>query len=84
MKHLGTNVAKAAIQAGLPQASVPDFIGALTSQNETALGLVEGVNPEIIGAGAGALLDTYAKGFRNVWSAAAAFVALGAIRKYSP
>ncbi|EGS21741.1 uncharacterized protein CTHT_0036080 [Thermochaetoides thermophila DSM 1495] len=79
MKHLGTNVAKAAIQAGLPQASVPDFIGALTSQNETALGLVEGVNPEIIGAGAGALLDTYAKGFRNVWSAAAAFVALGAI-----
>lgn len=79
MSHLGENVAHAAVAAGLPPSSVPDFITNLAGQNETGLILVHGVTPEIIGAGAGALLDTYASGFRNVWISAAAFVSIAAI-----
>jgi hypothetical protein len=37
------------------------------------------VNPEIIGAGVDALLDTYSKGFRNVWISAIPFIAIATI-----
>lgn len=67
------------MSAGLPETSVADFITALTSDNETALGLVPGATSRIIGAGAGALKDTYATAFRNVWVSAVGFVGLAAI-----
>lgn len=56
-----------------------DFITALTSDNDTALALVPGATPQIIGAGASALSDTYSTAFRNVWVSAVGFVALAAI-----
>jgi hypothetical protein len=53
----------------------------LTLQNRTGLATIPGVTPEIIGAGADALLDTYTSGFRNVWVSAVGFVGLAAIGK---
>lgn len=82
MKHLPDNIASAAISAGLPPSSVTQFVGDLAGQNQTDLVNVPGVTPEIIGAGAGALLDTYATGFRNVWVTALAFCVLAGICKF--
>lgn len=84
LSDLGTNIASAATAAGLPADSVPSFIQNLTGQNETGLALVPGVTPDIIGAGAGALLDTYASGFRYVWLSAMAFVAVAAVCRCTP
>ncbi|KAB5517003.1 major facilitator superfamily domain-containing protein [Coniochaeta sp. 2T2.1] len=79
MKKLPGKVAHAAIAAGLPPSSVERFVTDLAGQNSTDLVTVPGVTPEIIGAGAGALLDTYATGFRNVWVTALAFCVLAGI-----
>lgn len=79
MSHIGSNIAEAVIEAGLPPQSVNQFVGDLLAQNTTALFQINGTTPQIIGAGAGALLDTYALGFRNVWLAALAFIVLAAI-----
>lgn len=84
MTKLGDNVASAAVAAGLPSSSVPHFVGDLVGQNSTDLVTVPGVTPEIIGAGSGALLDTYATGFRNVWITATAFCVLAAICMFFP
>lgn len=81
MKHLGDNVASAAITAGLPPTSIARFVGDLATQNQTDLVKVPGVTPEIIGAGVGALLDTFSTGFRNVWLSGLAFCVLAAICK---
>lgn len=78
---MGSNIAEAAIEAGLPPQSVNQFVGDLLAQNTSALFQINGTTPQIIGAGAGALLDTYALGFRNVWLAALAFIVLAAIGK---
>ncbi|KAH8659954.1 major facilitator superfamily domain-containing protein [Xylariales sp. PMI_506] len=79
MNHLGDNIAAAVVSAGLPETSIPDFITYLTAQNTTGLVTVPGVTPDIIEAGAGALLGTYASGFRLVWLSAVAFVSVAAI-----
>lgn len=79
MGHMGDNIAKAVIPKGLSPDALPAFIGALNAHNETALVAIPGVTPEIIGAGANALLDTYALGFRYVWIAASCFVAIACI-----
>lgn len=68
---------------GLPTSFIPYLITDLIAQNTTALLTVPGVSPDIIGAGAAALLDTYAASFKNVWVTAIAFVALAAIGKSS-
>ncbi|KAK3330756.1 major facilitator superfamily domain-containing protein [Apodospora peruviana] len=78
MGHVGDNIAGAVIPSGLAPDNVGPFIGALTSHNQTALGMIPGVTPEIIGAGANALLDTFVVAFRHVWIAGAAFVGLAA------
>lgn len=79
VKNLGTNVASAAIDAGLPPDSVGRFIGDLVNHNQTDLALIPGVTPQIIGAGVSALLDTFTQGFRNVWVTGLAFCALAGI-----
>jgi hypothetical protein len=79
MAKLPGNIAGAALGAGLPAESVAQFIGGLAGQNDTLLMSTPGVNGAIIGAGAGALLDTYSKAFRNVWITAIPFVAIAAI-----
>ena len=76
---MADNVAKAVGAAGLPLSSVPEFVADLLGQNTTGLAEVPGVTPDIVNAGVGALLDTYTKGFRNVWASAAAFVTLATI-----
>jgi hypothetical protein len=81
MKRLPDNVASAAIAAGLPTSSLYQFVGDIAGHNTTDLLTVPGVTPEIIGAGAGALLDTYAIGFRNIWLTALAFCVLAGICK---
>jgi len=79
MNHLGENIANAVIPAGLSPDNLGAFIGALTTQNQTALGTIPGVTGEIIGKGADALLDTYLLAFRYVWISAACFVAIAAV-----
>ncbi|KAK3694144.1 major facilitator superfamily domain-containing protein [Podospora appendiculata] len=77
--RLGDNVAAAAIADGLAPDNVGPFIGALTSHNQTALGGIPGVTPQMIGDGASTVANTFVVAFRNVWIAAACFVALGGI-----
>ncbi|KAK3934176.1 major facilitator superfamily domain-containing protein [Diplogelasinospora grovesii] len=79
MGHLGDNIAAAVIPLGLPPNATGAFIGALTSHNEEALFQIPGVTPQIVGAGADALLGTYTTGFKHVWIAASCFVALAAV-----
>ncbi|UNI21280.1 hypothetical protein JDV02_007282 [Purpureocillium takamizusanense] len=79
MSHLGDNVAHAAISHGLNPQFVGQFIGALTSRNETLMAMIPNVTGEIIEAGADALVGTYNTGFDHVWIAAASFAALAAL-----
>ncbi|KAK3350586.1 major facilitator superfamily domain-containing protein [Neurospora tetraspora] len=79
MGHLGDNIAKAVLPLGLPPQSVGPLIGALADHHEELIPKIEGVTPQIIGAGVEALKETFATGFRRVWIAASCFVALAAI-----
>ncbi len=79
MTHIGENIASAAIEAGLPSTSVDQFVSDLLAENNTALFTIKGVTPKILGAGADALLDTYATGFRNVWVSALAPTVLAGV-----
>jgi hypothetical protein len=79
MNHSAANIAKVAFKNGLPDESVKYSVGALLSQNQTALMEIPGVKPSIIVAGGNALLDTYALAFRHVWIAAACFVVVAAV-----
>ncbi|KAL1898487.1 hypothetical protein Sste5346_003390 [Sporothrix stenoceras] len=76
---LPVRVADVAIAKGLPESSVSAFVGAILGGNQTALASISGVTTDIITAGTNAKLDTYVLGFRYIWIAAAAFVALAAI-----
>ncbi|KAI1840240.1 hypothetical protein JX266_013551 [Neoarthrinium moseri] len=77
--NLGHNIAEAVLPLGLPMSSLGQFIGSLTAQDTAGLLKVPGVSPEIIQAGAGALLQTYSVAFRWVWTAAGAFTVVAAI-----
>ncbi|KAK3366735.1 major facilitator superfamily domain-containing protein [Lasiosphaeria ovina] len=79
MGHLGSNVADAVVADGLAPENVGPFLGALGSQNATALSAIPGVTPEMVGRGAAALQDTYVTAFRHVWIAGGCFVALAAV-----
>lgn len=68
---------------GLPESSLPAVIGDLAANNATALAMVEGVTPEIIGAGVGGLFEAYSLGFRFVWVAAGCFTVIAAVCKFS-
>lgn len=77
--NLGSNIAGAVLPLGLPASSLGDFITALAAHDTPGLLAVSGVSPEIIQAGAGALLQTYSVAFRWVWTAAGAFTVIAAI-----
>ncbi|CZR69618.1 related to potential drug facilitator PEP5 [Phialocephala subalpina] len=65
-KNLPTGVAKAVVTAGLPTASVSQFLGALlNSVGEVTA--VPGVSPEIIGTAVIAIKNISAQSFRYVW-----------------
>lgn len=74
-----TNVASAALAAGLPSSSVEQFVGYIMVQNSTAAANVSGVTPTIVEAAAKAVLDTYATAFRYVWLSAIPFLVLAVI-----
>lgn len=78
-KYIPSYISTAAVEAGLPQSSLGAFIGALTSDNSTALSGVPGVTPNIINAGVGALKHAYADGLRVVYTIAAPFGAVACI-----
>lgn len=77
--HIPSNVASAALAAGLPSDSIDEFVGYIVAHNETGLATISGATPEIISAGADAALDTYAAAFRMVWLTAIPFLGIAAI-----
>lgn len=80
-ENLAPKIAAATLPLGLPKKSLGALIAALEANNQTAVALVPGVTPQIITAGAGALLDTFAVSFRYVWVAAGAFALIAIIGK---
>jgi len=83
-RHLPATVGAAAVSAGLPTTSITEFVTNLLSKNTTGLLHVPGVTPIIIDVGVGAMKDTYANGFRNVWVSAVAFIVLALIGMILP
>jgi len=85
--NLQTNVANAAIQAGLSPDQLPGFLGALFGSNSTALA---GYPLSILEAGEVAVKSTYQDSFKLVYLISIAFggtavlccVLLGNVRKY--
>lgn len=78
---LPAKVAAATIPLGFDPSHLGQLIGAMTSHNETAIGLIPGISPSILQAAGGGILDAYSVGFRYVWITAAAFAALAIIGK---
>lgn len=72
-------VAPAALKAGLPASSLVAFITALAAGDTAALSAVVGVTPEIIGAGAAALKEGFAKSFSYIWYFEIPFMVLALI-----
>jgi hypothetical protein len=71
--NVPADVAGAALKAGLPPSSTAAFIGALTSNDQTALSKIPGVSQGIIAAGVAALKQAYADSLRVVFIIAAPF-----------
>lgn len=78
-QYIPSYVGTAAIKAGLPKISLEEFIGALTSNNSTALAGIQGATPTIIQASVVALKQAYADGLRAVYMIAAPFGAVACI-----
>ncbi|KAK5108576.1 hypothetical protein LTR62_008152 [Meristemomyces frigidus] len=72
-KYIPNYIAKAAVGAGLPRASVPALISALTSHNATATAAVSGVSPAILAASGAAVKQAFMDGLRVVYIIAAPF-----------
>lgn len=83
MGHVGHNIADAVLPKGLAPQTLGPFIKALTGRDTSGLMVIPGVTPEIIGAGADALSDTFLTAFHHVWIAVACFVGAAAIGKSS-
>ena len=79
MTKIPTYVAEAVAAAGLPSSSTPQFIGALASNNQTALANVPGVTPVIIEEGVLALQHAYADSLRVIYIIAAPFGVLACV-----
>lgn len=77
--RIPSNVAAAALAAGLPSGSVEQFVGFIVSQDEAGAAAVPGATDKVIAAGMGAVLDTYVQAFRYVWLSATPFLAIAAI-----
>lgn len=76
---LPTYIAEAAAKAGLPAQSIPQFVGALATNDQAALIKVPGVTGAIIGAGVAALKQAFTDSFRVVYIIAAPFGAAACI-----
>lgn len=67
------DIGKVAAAAGLSPASTGEFIGAIASNNATALGAIDGVNSTVIAAGHAAYNQAFADSVRVVFIIATAF-----------
>ncbi|KAJ9603759.1 hypothetical protein H2200_011945 [Cladophialophora chaetospira] len=72
-------VARAALAAGLPAASLPEFIEALSTGDAQALANIPGVTPTVIAEGASALQQAFADSLRIVFIIAVPFGAAAAV-----
>ena len=81
---MGPKIAAAVLPLGLPATSLTALIDDLAADNQTALGSVPGITPQIIGAGVEGLREAYSLGFRFVWIAAGCFMVLATICKFEP
>lgn len=81
-EYLPKYIANAAVAAGLPATSIPDFVGALVEGNTAALGEIQGVSPEIVAQGVLALQHAYVDAIRVVFIIAAPFGAVACIGCY--
>ncbi|KAK5047530.1 hypothetical protein LTR84_006627 [Exophiala bonariae] len=77
--ELPAKVAAAAVPLGFDPSELGHLIGALTSGNATAIGLVPGISHEILQAAGMGIKEAYSLGFRYVWITAAAFSALAVV-----
>ena len=77
--YLPKYVAKAALAAGLPASSLPEFIEALSTGDTQALANITGVTPSVIAQGARALQQAFADSLRIVFIIAVPFGAVAAI-----
>ncbi|KAJ5239848.1 hypothetical protein N7468_004467 [Penicillium chermesinum] len=64
---LPEEVADEALKAGLPQSSLPAFLQALSTKQESALMAVRGVTPTILAAAERGVGNAYAHAFKFVW-----------------
>ncbi|KAJ9632754.1 hypothetical protein H2204_007629 [Knufia peltigerae] len=81
-KLMPSKVAEAALQNGLPEASLPSLILALLGGDPSKLTTIPGINKEIIGAAAHALKGAYLDSFHSVWVATACLSACGLIASW--
>ena len=72
-------VEKAAIDAGLPQSSVPDLLEALRTGTSEALRSVPGGNGDVIASAVNASQWVYARAYRLAWSSIIPFVVIAVL-----
>ena len=72
-------VPAALVGAGLPAASVTDFLTALTSGSATAMQTVRGISPSIINAGVAAYKEASSDAYRTVFLSTIAINGIGII-----
>ena len=72
-RNLPTDVAEAAINAGLPPSKVPALLKALTGPDPSSAAKVPGVNPAIIVASLAAVKKAFAVSLRDVYLIAVPF-----------
>ncbi len=77
--YLPKYIAKAALAAGMPKASLPTFIEALSKSDAAALAKIPGVTPKVIAQGAQALQQAFADSLRIVFIIAVPFGVLACI-----
>lgn len=78
-KYLPEHVGKAAATAGLPAASIPEFIKALAEGQSSELMEIPGVTPTIVAQGVRALQQAYVDAIRIVFIIAVPFGVLACI-----
>jgi hypothetical protein len=74
--HLGPKVGAAAIQAGLPKASVPALLEAIATGEFDD---VDGLNAKVLGAALDASHAVYAEAYRVAWASIIPFVVLAIV-----
>lgn len=83
-KKLQEYVVPAALNAGLPQASIEALFTAIASGKSSALEQVPGMNPEILAVVGAAVSNGYAAAYAYVYYAGVAIGIVGLIGKFCP